>query len=149
MLARRMLMFVAVLFAITALAAAFAPPPPRTASSAPSIAPAAPANRSQTVNRTLDVDTDAPPPIIVRQGDLLHLEVRGAELDSVELQGLAGVRPLGPQAVAVFDVLTTKSGLYPVVLTSTGKPVATIDVTPPPREGLAPAGPLIHRTRDT
>src|SRR4051794_19337051 len=58
MIARRMLTFVAVLLALTALAAAFAPPPSHYLSNSPSPEPTAPpsADGPQFVDTHLDID---------------------------------------------------------------------------------------------
>jgi hypothetical protein len=151
MLARRMLTFVAVLLALTALAAAFAPPPPRDLSGIGSLAPGSPpgADTSDVVDSHLDADRKQKTTITLEQGDRLHLEVSGTELDAVELRGLGPVRPLAPDAFAVFDVLADEPGSYPIVLTISGRTIGTIEVIPPRRKGLAPAEPLTHRTRDT
>ena len=151
MLARRMLTFVAILLALTALAAAFAPPPPQNLGTIGEAAAPAPTGQSNdTVSEELDAGAKRKRTITVRQGDILHLEVTGTELDTVELQGLgAGIKALGPEAVAIFDVLASEPGDYPVVLNGDGRTIATVEVIPPGREGLAPAESLTRRTRDT
>lgn len=150
MLARRMLTFVAVLLALTALAAAFAPPPPRNLGSIGSLnAEPAPVDQSVLIETKLDADTTEKTTITLEQGDELHLEVTGSELDAVELRGLAQIRALAPDALVTFDVIAEEPGTYPVVLTMSNRTIAEIEVIPPRREGLAPAEPLTHRTRDT
>lgn len=150
MFARRMLTFVAVLLALTALAAAFAPPPPRESIdiTAPSTQ-APPSDPGETVSEKLSAGAKKPRTITVEQGDILHLEVTGTKLDNVEVKGLSGLKPLGPEAVAIFDVLASEPGEYPVVLNNSGDTIATIEVLPPEREGLAPTDPLTDRSRET
>lgn len=150
MLARRMLTFVAVLLALTALAAAFAPPPPRNIGSIGNDAPAVPdVAGNDTVDRKLDASKPGQTTITLQQGDRLHLEVTSDDLDAVELVGLAQVRAVAPEGIAMFDVIGQEPGTYPIKLTISDRVIGVVEVTPPRRSGLAPAEPLIHRTRDT
>lgn len=129
MLARRMLMFVAILLAVTALTAGLAPPPPRNVDRSPAApGPAGPSTGSDVVERTLDADRSQLYSVAVEQGDLLRLTVTGSEPDAVELQGLAGVRALAPETPVIFDVLVDAPGEYPVVLLQAARTIGTVRV---------------------
>lgn len=130
MLARRMLMFVAILLAVTALTAGLAPPPPRDAGSGPGATSGPPEHTSGSavVDRTLSADDVRPVTIELEHGDLLRLTVTGSEADAVELQGLAGLRALTPGTPVTFDVLADAPGEYPVVLAQAARTIGTVRV---------------------
>jgi len=128
MLGRRLLMFVAVALAATALVASLAPPPPGTVPPAPSPTAAPAGAESSLVERTIDARRRKPATVVVEEGDLLTLTVRSDEADAVELQGLAGVRAIAPETPVVFDVLPDVPGDYPVVLVDAGRTVGTVRV---------------------
>src|SRR3954464_8554925 len=129
MLARRMLTFVAVILALTALAAAFAPPPPRTLDTPPPPTPSVnPADEPASfVDTKLDTDGKEKTTITLEQGDRLHLDVTGSTLDAVELRGLGPVRAVAPDALTEFDVIAENVGSYPIVLTISGRTIGTIN----------------------
>src|SRR4051794_16506685 len=86
-LARRLLIFVAVLMGLTALAAGLATPPPRSSRDTQkpvigtTVKPATPP-----VEATLSLSE--PRTIAVDEGDQLQLSVQGDALDAVEIDGL-------------------------------------------------------------
>jgi hypothetical protein len=130
MLARRLLLLVAIMMGITALAAGLTappverrqaqPPPPSLGEARP---PAAPP-----VVRTLDAD--APRTITVAEGDELRLTVHADDLDVVELSGLDRIQAVSPQTPAIFDVLADEPGSDPVLLRQSGGRAGTLEVTP-------------------
>lgn len=127
--ARRLLMFVAILLALTALTAGLAPPPPTGPDRATRPgAPAVAATASAVVERRLDADRTRPATIAVEQGELLQLTVTGSEPDGVELQGLGTLRALAPGTPVVFDVLADAPGVYPVVLLQGARTIGTVRV---------------------
>lgn len=124
-----MLIFVALMLAITALSASLAPRPPITARTAPPAPPRATVS-SVVLERTLDADRLRPRTITVEHGDLLNLTVTSSDADAVELQGLAGVQAVAPDTPVVFDVLADAPGEYPVVLLQAGRTAGTVRVIP-------------------
>jgi hypothetical protein len=130
MLARRMLMFVALLFVVTALAAGLAPPPRTRTQRFDDTSP--PRGRAVVLQRTLDAAQPKPRVLTVRTGDVLSLTVRSDTTDAVELQGLGALRPIDPSTPVTFDVLPEVPGEYPVVLVDAARTVGTVRVVTQP-----------------
>jgi hypothetical protein len=133
MLGRRFLLLVAVLMGLTALAASIAPREPlirdqarRAVTPTPTPSPTAAATTPlRNVRRTL-VITAEPGRIVVRQGDVVQLTVKGIELDSVSV--LDRIEPIERQSPALFDLLADKPGQYPIELVDAGRRVGTLVV---------------------
>ncbi len=130
MVARRMLLIVAILMGITALTAGLAAPPrPRTAD--PSAAPPVTAGSADPVEvRRAISDGGRARTVAVEEGERLILTVRVDALDSVELVGLDRVAAVAPGTPAVFDVLADRPGLYPVETGVDGRRLGAVRVTP-------------------
>ncbi|MEA2296205.1 MAG: hypothetical protein QOE86_3844 [Solirubrobacteraceae bacterium] len=130
MLARRLLVFVAILMGLTALAAGLAAPrgPGRAGTAQGPLlgTPVRPA--SPLVERT--VDLAEPRTVDVAQGEELRLTVHGDELDAVELVGLDQLQPIAPETPAVFDVLADTPGSYPIRLLESGRQAGRLRVNP-------------------
>ena len=131
MLARRLLLFVAILMGVTALTAGLARPPQggdAVPTPEPSAAPASPVTE---VQRTLDASGDAKArTVAVNEGDLVTLTVRDDALDVVVLQGLDLTQPVAPDTPAVFNLLADRPGDYPLLLVDDGRDIGTLRVTP-------------------
>jgi hypothetical protein len=129
MLARRMLVLVAVLMGITALVAGLSAPPARTPAPAPESPPvaggAAPAP-SPLVERTLRLGHRRT--VSVAEGKVLRLTVQGDALDVVELVGLDQLEPIAPESPAVFDIPVDDPGRYPIRLTDAGTDAGVLRV---------------------
>jgi hypothetical protein len=130
MLGRRFLLLVVVLMGLTALAASIAPREPlvrseRHATPTPTPSPPPAASDVETVNRKLDVSHPGKR-LVVNEGDLVDLEVRGDDVDSVQL--LDEVAPLDPQSPAVFQLLADRPGSYPIELVDAERQVGTLVV---------------------
>jgi hypothetical protein len=130
MLGRRFLLLVAVLMGLTALAASIAPREPlirgeRQATPTPTPSPPPSSPNVVTVKRKLDVSQPAKR-VVVREGDLVDLEVKGDDIDSVEL--LDEVAPLDPQSPAIFQLLADRPGSYPIQLVDADRRVGTLVV---------------------
>jgi hypothetical protein len=130
MLGRRFLLLVVVLMGLTALAASIAPREPLVRSerhATPTPTPSTPPASSdvETVNRKLDVSHPGKR-LVVNEGDLVDLEVRGDDVDSVQL--LDEVAPLDPQSPAVFQLLADRPGSYPIELVDAERQVGTLVV---------------------
>jgi hypothetical protein len=133
MVARRLLIIVAVLMGITALTAGLTAPAPRERNAPlepdfnPVTPPAAPVT---VVERTLRASAPKARTVAINEGDVLRLTVQADALGSVELVGLGQVQALAPESPAVFDVLADEAGSYPVVLAESERRLGTIRVTP-------------------
>src|SRR4051812_40647675 len=135
MLGRRFLLLVAVLMGLTALAASIAPREPlvrddarRTVTPTPTpVETTADSTPLHDVKRTL-VITAEPGRIVVGEGDLVQLTVKGVELDSVTV--LDQIEPIERQSPAVFDLLADTRGQYPIELVDAGRRVGTLIVRP-------------------
>jgi hypothetical protein len=130
MLARRLLLFVAILMGITALTAGLARPPEgRDAIPTPEPG-AAPPRPITAVDRTLDATGEGEAQTVaVNQGDLVTLTVTDDVLDVVELRGLDLTQPVSAQTPAVFSLLADRAGDFPVVLIDAGQTIGTLRVT--------------------
>lgn len=129
MLARRLLILLAVLMGLTALAAGVAPrrtlPPGDEPSATPEAATAAPAQRA--VVRTLSADEPSGRKIVVRRGRLVHLTVEGDVVDSVQLGDLE-VQSLDPDSPAQFELLADDPGNYPITLLDAQRRLGVLQV---------------------
>jgi hypothetical protein len=131
MLARRMLVFVAILMGLTALAAGLSTPPgARLGEPSPEPVLGAPTHpATPAIERTLDLG--APPQTVaVNQGDELRLTVEGDALDTVELVGMDQLAAIAPETPAVFDLLADRPGSYPIRLVGSGRHAGRLEVTP-------------------
>jgi hypothetical protein len=134
MLGRRFLLLVAVLMGLTALAASVAPREPpvrdrRAATPSPSATPTAEAavgpSDIRSVDKTISA-SEGPARITVRQGDLVHLTVESAELDTVSL--MDEFKPVEAQSPAEFDLLADKPGSYAIELLNAKRRIGTLVV---------------------
>jgi hypothetical protein len=128
MVARRLLIFVAVLMGLTALAAGLAAPPDRSPSAAPEAAPGAVRTASPLVERT--VQLSEPQTVAVNEGDEVRLTVSGDALDVVELVGLDLLQPIAPETPAVFDLNADEAGSYAIRLVEAGRSAGKLQVSP-------------------
>jgi hypothetical protein len=128
MLVRRILLFLVLLLAVTALSAGLAPPP-RTGGGSGDL-PDTPTTTSAAVERTIAAERARPATVTVEVGDLLRLTVRSPTAGAVELRGLGAVRAIAPETPVVFDVLPDVPGDYPVVLLGAERTLGTVRVRP-------------------
>jgi hypothetical protein len=129
MLGRRFLLLVAVLIALTVIAASLAPRQP-----APRDQPAAEAtpnpstgadDSARTLTRTLSTN-GRPKRLTVDRGVLVDLGVDGDELDSVSLEG--EVEIVTEETNARFNVYADTPGEYEIRLVEADRPVGTLVV---------------------
>ena len=129
MLGRRFLLLVAVLMGLTALAASVAPREPlmrdRRAATPSPTPTSEPATASRTVAETIETEED-PAKVTVRKGDLVRLEVRGNELDSVRL--FDEIEPIDVNSPAIFELYADRPGSYPIELVEGQRQVGTLVV---------------------
>jgi hypothetical protein len=126
MLARRLLLLVAVLMLLTALAAGLAPAPP--------VNEAPQAERTDlpaggTVTERIPADPGADSRVIVHRGDVLQLEVSGDTLDSVLIERLDRMAAIEPTTPARFEILIdAPAGVYPIRLVDADRRIGSIEI---------------------
>ena len=129
MLARRLLIFVAILMGLTALAAGLATPPPRSSQGTQGPVLGTPAKPAPApVEATLSLSE--PRTIAVDEGAELRLSVQGDALDAVEIAGLGQLEAIAPDTPAAFDILADRPGTYPIRLVGPDRRVGRLRVTP-------------------
>jgi hypothetical protein len=128
MLARRLLILLAVLMGLTALASGVAPRQPVPRSGAGS-SPSTTATESlPAIEEIVDAAAAEPARIVVDEGRTLVLEVRSAELDSVSLEGLDRIEAVDPDSPARFELLAEPPGSYPIQLVDAGRELGTLEI---------------------
>jgi hypothetical protein len=126
MLARRLLILMAVMFGLTALAAGVTPrstPERGPVASAPPSRPVAPP-----MERTLDA-AGSGQTVVVEAGQPLVLTVTGEELATVSIAEF-GNAPVEASSPARFDLLVDVPGTYPIELLESGVEIGTLEVRP-------------------
>jgi hypothetical protein len=127
MLARRLLIALALLMAITALAAGVAPresalrddeSPTPAASTQPAPEP---------VEATLDAQSEGQR-VEAQVGQMVRIVVETDELDSVELAEL-GTETADPESPAVFELLAEIPGNYPIELLQAERRIGELEIT--------------------
>jgi DUF1009 family protein len=135
MLGRRFLILVAVLMGLTALAATLAPRDPvvrgpaaerRETTPTPQPTEAPEAGTGRTIERTISADVDEPQRVVVREGDIVALEIEGSELGAVQL--MDEIEPIQPGSNARFNVLADRDGTFPITLVDDGREVGVLEV---------------------
>ena len=127
MVARRLLIVLAVLLALTALAAGLAPrsgldrdtPPPVTA--APTPAPA-----KGVVQKTLDAQATGQR-VEARVGQTVMLTIKSDTLETVTLDQY-GDKTAEPDSPAQFELLADTAGTYPITLQDSGLQIGELDI---------------------
>jgi hypothetical protein len=126
MLARRLLFALAVLLALTALAAALAPRPtaPRDDAAATPSAPSAPARAP--VEETLDAEASGQK-VSARVGQSVTIVIEADELDSVSLAEV-GTKTAEPGSPARFELLADVPGSYPIDLLEADRRIGVLEI---------------------
>ena len=126
MLARRLLIALAVLMLLTALAASVAPR--ETAlqddSAATPAAPAAPT--AEPVQETLDASAEGQR-VLARVGQTVTIVVRSDTLDTVSLAEM-GAETTEPDSPARFELLADTPGSYPIELLESGRRIGVLEI---------------------
>ncbi len=126
MLARRLLIALAVLMALTALTASLAPretAPPQQDSATP----AAPgASVPKPVEETLDAGGEGQR-VVARVGQNVTIVVRSKELDTVSLGDL-GIETTEPDSPARFELLADVPGTYPIELLEADRQIGVLEI---------------------
>ena len=127
MVARRLLIALAVLLGLTALAAGVAPRERVSTDSSPPPAPApAREQASGTVVRTLDAGSTGQR-VVARVGQIVELTVRSDTLETVSL-GDVGVETAEPDSPAHFELLADEPGSYPIELLEDERQIGTLEI---------------------
>ena len=126
MLARRLLLALAVLMLLTALAASLAPR--KTALQGDSAAtPAAPAEPAvEPVQQTLDASAEGQR-VLARVGQTVTIVVRSDTLDTVSLAEV-GSETTEPDSPARFELLADVPGSYPIELLEAGRRIGVLEI---------------------
>ena len=124
MLARRLLLALAVLLAITALAAALAPSESPMDDSA--AAPASPQPAPAPVEETLDAEATGQR-VLARVGQTVTITVEADELDTVSLAEV-GTKTAEPESPARFELLAEVPGSYAIDLLESGRRIGVLEI---------------------
>jgi hypothetical protein len=127
-LARRLLIALAVLMALTALAAGLAPresPLRDDASPTPSAAAGEPGE--EPVEATLDAESEGQR-VEARVGQMVRIVVNSAELDSVELAEV-GTETVEPDSPARFELLAEIPGSYAIELLEAERRIGVLEIS--------------------
>jgi hypothetical protein len=126
-MARRLLLPVSVLFLVLLVLSSLGQQDQATRSDI-ATAPSQPPS-SRTV-ATVEATMPAAREVRAKVGDLVTLTVESDEPGSVEIPAFGETEPAGPEAPAIFDVLPTEPGSYPVRSTVTGEELGVLVVEP-------------------
>jgi hypothetical protein len=127
MIVRRLLIALAVLIALTAIAAGVSPRPGTESGSTPQAAPAA-GGVAEELDLTLSTTAKgAERDLEASVGDTVRLTVEGDEVDSVELGDLE-IAPLDPDSPAVIELLADDPGRYPIRLLDADREIGTLEI---------------------
>jgi hypothetical protein len=138
MLGRKFLLLVAVLMGLTALAASVAPRDPAlrsaperrpTATPAPQATePPAASPETGTVDRVISADAARPERIVVKEGEVVELEVSSSEVGSVSL--MDRIQAVDPDSNARFNIYADRVGSFNVTLGDADRVVGVLEVEP-------------------
>jgi hypothetical protein len=127
-LARRLLIALAVLMALTALAAGVAPRESPLREDASPTPPAAAAEESEApVEATLDAASEGQR-VEARVGQIVRIVVKSAELHSVELAEM-GTETADPDSPALFELLAETPGSYAISLLEEEKRIGVLEIS--------------------
>jgi hypothetical protein len=144
MAARRLLILMLVLLAVSTLAAALVPQAEReepgtnggTATTEPRPGRQSRPPAGALVRRTIEVAPQGADEIELRRGDQLALTVRSGAPDQVEIPAFGQLEDLTPEDPARFDLLPDRTGVFEVRLLAARRVIGRIRVRPrePPRD---------------
>jgi hypothetical protein len=134
-MARRLLVPVTLLFLVLLILGSLAPTDSTREGTSTTPPPRADAPPTRTVEGTLPG-----PAVRARVGDLVSLTVEADEIGGVELPGFGESEPVAPGSPALFDVLPTEPGRFPLRNAQTGAEIGALVVeeagsdAPPPED---------------
>ena len=126
MLARRLLIALAVLMLLTAVAASVAPRETGSRDGA-AVTPAVAATATvEPVQETLDASAEGQR-VLARVGQTVTIIVRSDTLDTVSLAEL-GAETTEPDSPAHFEILADAPGSYPIELLQAGRRIGVLEI---------------------
>jgi hypothetical protein len=133
--ARRLIILMLVLLAISSVAAALVPVDPEGLSDeSTTISTHTPKRElpaGRLVPKTIDADRDHPKTVRIELGDQLQLRVTSRRADQVEIPRVGELQDVDRFTPAEFDLLPFEPGSYPVRLVEAKRKVGRILVTRP------------------
>ena len=127
MLARRLLIALAVLMAITALAAGVAPRESALRDGDQTPTPAAGSPAPEPVEQVLDAQGEGQT-VEAEVGQIVRIIVRSADLQTVSLQD-AGIETAEPDSPAIFELLADVPGSYAIDLLDPDRRIGTLEIS--------------------
>ena len=127
MLARRLLIALAVLMAITALAAGVAPRESPLNEGDQTATPAAASPAPEPVEEVLDAQAEGQR-VEAERGQIVRITVRSDELDTVSLEDV-GIETTEPDSPAIFELLADVPGSYGIDLLEAGRRIGTLEIS--------------------
>ena len=127
MLARRLLIALALLMAITALAAGVAPRESTQREDASPTPAASAAPAAEPVEATLDAQSEGQR-VEAEVGQIVRIVVTTDELDSVQLAEL-GTETADPDSPARFELLAEVPGTYPIELLEAERRIGELEIS--------------------
>ncbi|HKG66652.1 MAG TPA: hypothetical protein VKB28_21460 [Solirubrobacteraceae bacterium] len=127
MLARRLLIALALLMAITALAAGLAPRESAHREDASPTPSTSAAPEAEPVEATLDAASEGQL-VKAEVGQIVRIVVNTDELDSVQLGDL-GTETADPDSPARFELLADEPGTYPIELLEAERQIGELEIS--------------------
>jgi hypothetical protein len=128
-LARRLLILLAVVLGLTALAAGVAPREPADTGGSPPAAVSPSGAPPEPVEHTLSTSPEGEEERVEAElGQVVRLTIEGDELDSVAV-GELRIEPIAPDSPATFELLLDVPGSYPITLLGSGRRIGVLDVS--------------------
>ena len=127
MLARRLLIALAVLMAITALAAGVAPRESALRDGDQTPTPAAGSPAPEPVEQVLAAQGEGQT-VEAEVGQIVRITVRSADLQTVSLQD-AGIETAEPDSPAIFELLADVPGSYAIDLLDPDRRIGTLEIS--------------------
>ena len=138
MAARRLLIVMLALLALSTLAAALVPPPAQRQGETSGTETTRKPERAsrergvpgRLVRGTIDASGNGPQAVRLRHGDELALTVRSGAPDQVAIPEFGLIEDVGRDDPARFDLLPDRTGRFAVRLVDAGRSIGTIAVSP-------------------
>jgi hypothetical protein len=127
-LARRLLILLAVLLGLTALAAGVAPRDSVDSGGSPPVAVSPSGASTEPVEHTVTIGPEGEEERVEAElGQVVRLTVEGDETDSVAV-GELGIEPVTADSPAIFELLLDVPGSYPITLLDSGRRIGVLEV---------------------
>ena len=127
-LARRLLILLAVLLGLTALAAGVAPREEAGTGGSPPVAVSPSGSPSEPVEHMLTIGPEGEEERVEAElGQVVRLTIEGDEPESVAV-GELGIEPVTADSPAIFELLLDVPGSYPITLLDSGRRIGVLEV---------------------